>query len=209
MDFRRDTRSSRRSTPPAEAAFGTDHRNGVSFDHQGGSPRSGCTGCDVMGAYAGVTRHVAKNAESIRTRNLAWQSSGRTGRPGVRACRVWRGGQGHRQFLAADRHGPQTGWPDRQDEAPRRKLLAVSGSEPGANASPLFKEPAARISQHDGWVCSRVGWTIPATHAKTNSLRIEHPIRTSKIRLWRMTYRDLVTGRSNRGLCSSDSLVLQ
>jgi hypothetical protein len=36
-----------------------------------------------------------------------------------------------------------------------------------ANASPLFKEPAARMTLHDGWASSRVGWTIPATHAKT------------------------------------------
>ena len=36
-----------------------------------------------------------------------------------------------------------------QDEAPLGKLLANSGSEPGANASPLFKEPAARTSQRD------------------------------------------------------------
>ena len=80
--------------------------------------------------------------------------------------------------------------------SPRRKLLAVSGSEPGVNASPLFKEPAARITQYDGWACSRVGWTIPATHAKTDSLRIEHPIRT-------LTYCALVTRRSNRDLCLS------
>jgi hypothetical protein len=52
--------------------------------------------------------------------------------------------------------------------SPRRELLADSGSEPGANAGPLFKEPAARMTQHEGWVSSRVGWTIPATHAKTN-----------------------------------------
>jgi hypothetical protein len=51
--------------------------------------------------------------------------------------------------------------------SPRRKLLADSGSEPGVNASPLFKEPAARRTQHDGRACSRVGWTIPATHAKS------------------------------------------
>ena len=50
---------------------------------------------------------------------------------------------------------------------PHGKLLADSGSEPGVNASPLFKEPAARMTQHDRRACSRVGWTIPATHAKT------------------------------------------
>ena len=61
---------------------------------------------------------------------------------------------------------------------PRRKLLADSGSEPGVNASPLFKEPAARTTQHDGRARSRVGWTLPAPHAKTDSLGIERPIRT-------------------------------
>ena len=55
-----------------------------------------------------------------------------------------------------------------KNEAPRGELLAGSGSEPGVNASPRFKEPAARMTQHDGWARSRVGWTIPATHAKTN-----------------------------------------
>ncbi len=65
---------------------GTDHRNGVIFDQQNGSAPGGWTGHDAIGAYAGVARHVAKSAESNRTRNLAWQSWARTGRPGVRAC---------------------------------------------------------------------------------------------------------------------------
>jgi hypothetical protein len=43
-----------------------------------------------------------------------------------------------------------------RDEAPHRKPLADSGSEPGASASPLFKEPAARMTQHDGWFAR--GW---------------------------------------------------
>jgi len=82
-------------------------------------------------------------------------------------------------------------------------LLADSGSEPGVNASPLFKEPAARMTQRDGWAGSRVGWTIPATHAKSNSLRIDHPIRS-----W--TCSALVTGRSTRDLClSCDSCLLE
>ena len=80
--------------------------------------------------------------------------------------------------------------------SPRRKLLADSGSEPGVNASPLIEEPAARATRHDGRTCSRVGWTFPAAHAKCNSLRIEHPIRT-------LTYCALVTHRSNRDLCLS------
>jgi len=79
---------------------------------------------------------------------------------------------------------------------PSRKLLANSGSEPGVNASPLFKEPAARMTQHDRQAHSRVGWTFPVLYAKHNSLRIEHPIRT-------LTYCALVTHRSNRDLCLS------
>ncbi len=59
------------------------------------------------------------------------------------------------------------------------------------------------MTQHDGWASSRVGWTIPATHAKANSLRIEHPIRT-------LTYRALVTRRSNRDLyLSCDKYLLE
>ena len=64
---------------------GTDHRNGVSFDQHDDSALGSWTGHDAIGAYAGVARHVAKSAESNRTRNLAWQSLARTGRPGVRA----------------------------------------------------------------------------------------------------------------------------
>ena len=86
---------------------------------------------------------------------------------------------------------------------PAGKLLADSGLEPGANASLLVKEPAAQTTQHQGWAYSRVGWTIPATHAQTNSPRIEHPIRT-------LTYRGLVTRRSNQDLClSCDSCLLE
>ena len=59
------------------------------------------------------------------------------------------------------------------------------------------------MTQHDGWVCSRVGWTIPVTHANTNSLRIEHPIRT-------LTSFALVTRRSDRDLClSCDNCLLE
>ena len=99
---------------------------------------------------------------------------------------------GHKQGDQAAKTKPPTG-----------KLLADSGSEPGANASLLFKEPAAQMTQHQGWAHSRVGWTIPATHAQTNSLRIEHPIRT-------LTYRALVTRRSNQDLClSCDNCLLE
>jgi hypothetical protein len=42
----------------------TDHRNGVSFDQQDGIALDGRTGHDAIGAYAGVSRRVAKSAES-------------------------------------------------------------------------------------------------------------------------------------------------
>ena len=65
--------------------IGTDHRNGVSFDHQDGSALGVWTGYNMIGAYAGAARHVAKSAESSLTADLAWQSWARTCRPGVRA----------------------------------------------------------------------------------------------------------------------------
>ena len=94
-------------------------------------------------------------------------------------------------------HGRQAGSVMTVDfELDGQRVLAL-------NAGPLFKEPAARMTQHEGWACSRVGWTIPAAHAKTNGLRIEHPIRT-------LTYRALVTHRSNRDLClSCDNCLLE
>jgi hypothetical protein len=59
------------------------------------------------------------------------------------------------------------------------------------------------MTQHDVWACSRVDWTIPATHANTNSLHIEHPIRT-------LTYRALVTRLSNQDLyLSCDNCLLE
>ena len=38
-------------------------------------------------------------------------------------------------------------------------------------------------------VRSRVGWTFPVPHAKCNSLRIEHPIRTLTYCTWSLTGR--------------------
>ena len=46
---------------------GTDHRDGVSFDHQDGSARGDCTGYDLIGAHAGAARRAAKSAESVRS----------------------------------------------------------------------------------------------------------------------------------------------
>jgi hypothetical protein len=45
--------------------------------------------------------------------------------------------------LAADRRGPLQDDQAVKDEAPQWELLPDSGSGPGANASLLFKEPAA------------------------------------------------------------------
>jgi hypothetical protein len=59
------------------------------------------------------------------------------------------------------------------------------------------------MTQHDCWTGSRMGWTILATHAETNSLRIEHPIRT-------LMCFALVTRQSNRILClSCDNCLLE
>ncbi len=41
----------------------------------------------------------------------------------------------------------------------RSCLRVLDQSEPRVNASPLCKEPAARMAQHDGRDYSRVGWT--------------------------------------------------
>jgi len=69
-----------------KAGNGTDQRNGVGFDQQDGSAVDGCMCCDMIGAHTPVARHAANSAESNRTRNLAWQSWARSGRPGVRTC---------------------------------------------------------------------------------------------------------------------------
>ena len=45
--------------------------------------------------------------------------------------------------LAADRRGPRQDDQAVKTKLLTRELLADSGSGPGANASPLFKEPAA------------------------------------------------------------------
>ena len=65
---------------------------------------------------------------------------------------------GHKQGDQAAKTKPPTG-----------KLLADSGSEPGANASLLFKEPAAQMTQHQGWAHSRVGCDDPR-HSRPNQL---------------------------------------
>ena len=72
--------------------------------------------------------------------------------------------------LAADRRGPRQDDQVAKTKLLRRELLADSGPEPGANASPLFKEPAAWNSpaRWPGWL--KGGLDIPATHAECGSL---------------------------------------
>ena len=77
----------------------------------------------MIGAYAGIARHVAKSAESNRTSSWALQSLVRTGRPGVRVGSVRREGQGHRQFLAANPTGHK-----QDDQSAKSKLPAESRS---------------------------------------------------------------------------------
>ena len=69
----------------------------------------------------------------------------------------------HRRFLAADPAGHhRMTRPSRRSPLP--ELLADSGSRPGADASPLFKEPAVRTALPDDSACSRVGSTcLPHT----------------------------------------------
>jgi hypothetical protein len=74
-----------------------------------------------------------------------WRNGVRRGRAGqaFELGETGRGGRDHRRFLAADRRGPR-----QDDQAVKTKLLtgellADSGSGPGVNASPRFKEPAA------------------------------------------------------------------
>ena len=129
--------------------------------------------------------------------------------PGIWRGKAWNGRAGQAfalvEFGVVDRatanSSPRTATGHKQDDQ-TAKTKPPAGScsrildQSLGLAGPLFKEPAARIAQHSGWACSRVGWTIPATHAKTNSVRIKHPIRT-------LAYRTLVTCQSNRNLCLS------
>ena len=155
---------------------------------------------------------LARTPASLRTLRKARSQI----EPGIWRAKAWNGRADQAFALvksgvvdrATANSSPRTTTGHKQDDQtaktkPLGKLLADSGSEPGVNASPLFKEPAARMTQHDRRACSRVGWTIPSTHAKANSLRIEHPIRT-------LTYHTSVTCRSTRDLCLSyDNWVLE
>ena len=134
---------------------------------------------------------------------------------------MWRGGAGHGRagqafelvesgvvdratanssLRTATGHNRMTRPPRRNppQEAARGFWIRAWGQrEPANQGTGRSNDPARRPD------CSRVGWTFPATHAKCNSLRIEHPIRT-------LTYCDLVTHRSNRDLClSCESYLLE
>ena len=96
-----------------------------------------------LGAYNHAARHAAKTRSQIK--------------PGIWRGRAWHGRAGQAFELvesgmvdrATANSSPRTATGHKQDDQIvktkplTRKLLAGSGSEPGANASPLFKEPAA------------------------------------------------------------------
>jgi hypothetical protein len=55
----------------------------ASFEQEHGATRSGLSMSSEVGAHNGAARHASKRVESGRTRNVAWSSLARTGRPGV------------------------------------------------------------------------------------------------------------------------------
>jgi hypothetical protein len=124
---------------------GTDHQNGVRFDHQDGSAVGGCTGYDVVGARPRCEKRGVKSSQEFGVAKLGGDGSARRLR--LLSPAWWTGPPpipGHGPPRAIKR---MTRPPSR---SPRRELLADSGSEPGVNASPLFKEPAARMTEHKG-----------------------------------------------------------
>jgi len=68
-----------------------------------------------------------------------------------------RGGRDHRQFARCELPDAATGWPGRQDEAPREELLAGPGPGPGATRAhlrtnrPLEKKPGTMAGLAQGW----------------------------------------------------------
>jgi hypothetical protein len=93
-----------------------------------------------------------------------------------------------------------------KSKPPAGSCSRILGQSLPANVGPLFKEPAARMNDPAQWLgFFEGGLDDPrhSRHGKTNSIRIEHPIRT-------LAYRTLVTCLSNQNLCLSyDSWVLQ
>ena len=130
--------------------------------------------------------------------------------PGIWRGRAWYGRAGQAFELvesgvvdrATANSSPRTATGHKQDDQtaktkpPAGSCSRILDQSLGSTRARSFKEPAARIAQHNGRAHSRVGWTFPATHAKCDSLRTEHPIR-------RLTYRAIVTRRSNRDFCLS------
>jgi hypothetical protein len=92
---------------------------------------------------------------------------------------------------AGHKQGDQTAKTKPPQEAARGFWIrAWSQREPALQGTGRSKDPARWPGLLEG------GRTFPAFHAKCNSLRIEHPVRT-------LTYRDLVTRRLNRDFCLS------
>ena len=60
-----------------------------------------------------------------------------------------------------------------------QELLADSGSEPGVNASPLFKEPAARAARHNRPGSLKGGLDIP-DHSRQMQLTSQSNTRSGR-----------------------------
>ena len=146
----------------------------------------------------------------LQRRSARCEKRGVKFEPGVWRGRAWHGRAGQAFELvesgvvdrATANSLPQTATGHKQDDQtaktkpPAGSCSRILDQSLGSTRARYFKEPAARMTQHDRRAHSRVGWTFPAPHAKCNSLRIEHPIRT-------LTHCALVTHRSNRELCLS------
>ena len=130
--------------------------------------------------------------------------------PGIWRGRAWHGRAGQAFELvesgvvdrATANSSPRTATGHKQDDQtaktkpPAGSCSRILDQSLGSTRARSSRNRPLESTQHDGRAHSRVGWTFPATHAKCNSLRIEHPIRT-------LTYRALVTRRSNRDFCLS------
>lgn len=68
--------------------------------------------------------------------------------------------------LAADRRGPPQDDQAVEAKPPTGSCSRILDQGLGANASPHFKEPAARAAPRNRSAGSRVGWTLPVTDSR-------------------------------------------
>src|SRR5262249_15121443 len=119
-----------------------------------------CAECGRAGSD-GVT---SRGADGPARRSCSMSRASGTGPPPIHSPRT---AAGHDRVARPSRRSPYS------------ELLAGPGPEPGADASPRLKEPAAWTDSpagSPGWL--KGGLDIPATDADGRSLRGEHPLRT-------------------------------